>query len=144
MKKKNVISILVAMLVGGIIFCVVKTNHPYGHMERLVKQNASALEQIAVAHFEAECVEEKVAVKEVKSVSRFEGEHVIVQFDVSAFGKQYCGFYYSPDDVPAAFQNVDVLLSASGTHTWTWYAEGDNHGKTIKIMDQWYYFEASL
>ena len=59
-------------------------------------------------------------------------------------GRQYYGCYYSPDDVPRGFQNVEVTLVPDGENRWTWRAEGDNHGMTKKISDKWYYFEAWL
>ena len=59
-------------------------------------------------------------------------------------GRQYYGCYYSPDDVPRGFQNVEVTLVPDGENCWTWHAEGDNRGMTKKIQDRWYYFEAWL
>ena len=59
-------------------------------------------------------------------------------------GRQYYGCYYSPDDVPRGFQNVEVTLVPDGENRWTWRAVGDNHGMTKKISDKWYYFEAWL
>lgn len=59
-------------------------------------------------------------------------------------GRQYYGCYYSPDDVPCGFQNVEVTLVPDGENRWTWHAEGDNRGMTKKISDKWYYFEAWL
>ena len=59
-------------------------------------------------------------------------------------GRQYYGCYYSPDDVPRGFQNVEVTLVPDGENRWTWRAEGDNRGMTKKIQDRWYYFEAWL
>ena len=52
--------------------------------------------------------------------------------------------YYSPDDVPLSFQNCNIALIGDGKGGWTWSAEGDNHGRTKKIFDKWYYFEASF
>ena len=52
------------------------------------------------------------------------------------------GIASAPDDVPLAFQNTQAELTQCGHDSWKWSAEGDNHGKTMKIMDHWYYFEA--
>ena len=83
-----------------------------------------------------------------QSVNTWRGEHTMIEFLISGFGSgsasSYYGCYYSPDDVPLAFQNMDVNLTQCGHDSWKWSGEGDNHGKTIKIMDHWYYFEASL
>lgn len=79
-------------------------------------------------------------------ISVWSGEHP--QYEVvlgHGFGDaQYWGVYYSPDDVPLPFQNADVALSACGEDGWIWQADGDNHGRTKKIADRWYFFEASF
>lgn len=73
-------------------------------------------------------------------------DHSIVEFKLFAFGlvpsTSYYGCYYSPDDVPAPFQYVNLPLSQKNDGTWEWADEGDNHGTTVKIKDCWYYFEA--
>ena len=83
-----------------------------------------------------------------ESVNTWPGEHTMVEFLISGFGlgsaSSYYGCYYSPDDVPLAFQNTDAELTQCGHDSWKWSGEGDNHGKTIKIIDRWYYFEASF
>ena len=78
------------------------------------------------------------------AVNTWEGEHSMVEFVITSRGDTYYGCYYSPDDVPLAFQNVDAKLTQDGHDYWEWEAEGDNHGSTSKIMDHWYYFEASF
>ena len=82
-----------------------------------------------------------------KSVNTWESEHSMTEFLISAsgFGAEttYYGCYYSYDDVPLAFQNLDTVLVQDGD-SWTWVGEGDNCGITTKIMDKWYYFEASF
>lgn len=84
----------------------------------------------------------------VKSHNTWEGEHDMTEFLLfySGFGSETTcyGCYYSWDDVPLAFQNQDVELIQNGHAYWTWQGEGDNCGATQKIMDHWYYFEASF
>ena len=77
-------------------------------------------------------------------VNTWEGEHSMVEFVITSRGDTYYGCYYSPDDVPLAFQNTEAGLTQCGHGSWKCYGEGDNSGKTIKIMDHWYYFEASF
>lgn len=81
-------------------------------------------------------------------VNTWEGEHSMTEFLISGsgFGSEttYYGCYYSPDDIPLAFQNAEAKLTQCGHDSWKWSGEGDNHGKTQKIMDHWYYFEASF
>lgn len=79
-----------------------------------------------------------------KYVNTWEGEHSMVEFLITSRGDTYYGCYHSPDDVPLAFQNTEVELTQCGHDSWKWSAEGDNAGKTMKIMEHWYYFEASF
>jgi len=80
----------------------------------------------------------------VKSFNSWEGEHNMTEFILFAFGDTYYGCYYSFDDIPLAFQNAEVELTQNEDTSWTWTAEGDNHGETSKIKDNWYYFSASF
>ena len=69
----------------------------------------------------------------------------MVEYILISNGNTYRGFYYSPDDVPLAFQNTETILyQEDGSNRWTWSSEGDNHGETYKIDDGWYYFSASF
>ena len=83
---------------------------------------------------------------EGKTVNIWNHEHPMYEM-ILGYGigdRQYWGVYYSPDHVPLPFQNADVALSTGGEGTWLWQAEGDNHGMTKKITDEWYYFEAAF
>ena len=80
----------------------------------------------------------------VKSFNSWEGEHNMTEFILFTFGDTYYGCYYSFDDVPLAFQNTEVELIQNDDTSWIWNAEGDNHGETSKIKDNWYYFSASF
>lgn len=75
-------------------------------------------------------------------------ESGMVQFTTSGLGlvpsSSYMGFYYSPDDVPLAFQSTDQELVPDSTG-WSWSdASGDNHGRTERISPRWFWFEASF
>ncbi len=78
------------------------------------------------------------------SVNTWEGEHTMTEFVIAARGDTYYGVYYSPDDVPVAFQNVPAELTQDGHEYWVWKGEGDNHGSTSRIRKGWFYFEASF
>jgi len=83
--------------------------------------------------------------KKVKAINVYTNEKTtIVEFAMNSFTKQYSGFYYSTNNVPAAFQNADIALNQIEDNIWEWKATGDNKGKTIKIADNWYYYEASF
>lgn len=79
-----------------------------------------------------------------KAVNSWNSNHPMTEYILSALGDTYYGCYYSPDDVPLAFQNTDVSLTERSAGQWTWNAGGDNHGITIRLLDRWYYFEASF
>ena len=76
----------------------------------------------------------------ISAVNHWPGEHPMVEY-ILFTDSGYCGFYYSPDDVPLAFQNVPVPLEETSTG-WQWQAEGDDHGFTCRLSPHWYYFEA--
>jgi len=78
-----------------------------------------------------------------KSVNSWPGDHPMTEFILFALGDTYYGCYYSPDDEPMAFQNVPVVLTQNGHEYWVWQAEGDNHGATQRIRENWFYFKAS-
>ena len=81
-----------------------------------------------------------------QTINIWHKEHPMYEFILGhGFGdRQYWGVYYSLDDVPLAFQNTPTPLLPQGQDTWTWHAAGDNHGKTKKIADGWYYFQAAF
>ena len=85
---------------------------------------------------------------DIESMYVFSGTHDMVEFMVDEDGlipsAQYYGFYYSPDDVPLAFQNINVPLTEYKENEWEWTEKGDNRGVTKKITECWYYFEAWL
>ena len=77
-------------------------------------------------------------------VNSWEGAHPMTEFVIMTYGDTYYGCYYSPDDVPLAFQNTEVELTQDGHDYWEWEDEGDNNGSTSKIKDNWYFFKASF
>lgn len=79
-----------------------------------------------------------------EAVNSWDGTYRMTEFIIMSWGSTYYGCYYSPDDVPLAFQNTDVELTQDGHEYWEWQTEGDNHGSISKIMDHWYYFEAEF
>lgn len=71
----------------------------------------------------------------------------IVQYTVNAYGLPsagtYYGFYYSPDDESAAYQNIDCRLMEDGDNRWSWSKDGAS-GVTYKICDKFYYYKVVL
>lgn len=77
---------------------------------------------------------------DIPAVNHWPGPHPMVEYLLFT-GSGYYGFYYSPDDVPLAFQNNPVPLRET-SNGWQWQGEGDNHGFTRRLSPRWYYFEA--
>mgnify|MGYP004675793323 FL=1 len=82
-----------------------------------------------------------------KSQASESDEAGIVQYMVKAYGLPsagtYYGFYYSPDDEPAAYQNIDCRLMEDGDDRWSWSKDGAS-GVTYKICDKFYYYKVVL
>ena len=82
-----------------------------------------------------------------KSQASESDETGIVQYTVNAYGLPsagaYYGFYYSPDDEPTAYQNIDCRLMEDGDNRWSWNKDGAS-GVTYKICDKFYYYKAVL
>ena len=82
-----------------------------------------------------------------KSQASESDETGIVQYTVNAYGLPsagtYYGFYYSPDDEPAAYQNIDCRLMEDGDNRWSWSKDGAS-GVTCKICDKFYYYKVVL
>ena len=77
-------------------------------------------------------------------------EDQMVEFHTGGFGlapsSTYKGFYYSADNVHKVFSVADKSLSTmdvAGDHA-TWTDGTDNHGTSIRITDNWFWYEASF
>lgn len=142
MKKKILAAIVLIVLATALL--VYFTRDPQKKIENLVLENTVQLEELVQGQLAgAETPEEYLGVQ-VEGV--FQGENPIVQFRYSASGlgssTTYYGFYYSPADEPAAFQNVDLPLSETEQDHWEWTDGTDNGGVTQKITRNWFYYEA--
>lgn len=59
------------------------------------------------------------------------------------FNSTYIGFYYSPDNTHKVFQGADIPLNVNEDLA-DWYGEGDNWGKSLRLIDKWFWFEANF
>ncbi len=113
-------------------------------IDKFVLNNQEELEQVAHAYLQGDFDQKEY--KKVKIDGLFEGEHQIVQFFHSGVGiapsSKYYGFYYSEDNVPVSFQNGREPVKEVAENEWTWKGSGDNGGRTKKIVERWYYYEA--
>lgn len=140
-KKKKTIKNIVATFVGIMLVSAIS-------IYSIPKLRVSLF-----VHFYHDLIEESLAVGHgvpaddavflgYDAVNSWDSTHSMTEFVIMSRGNTYYGCYYSPDDVPLAFQNTDTKLTQDGHDYWEWEAEGDNHGATAKITDRWYYFEA--
>ena len=77
-------------------------------------------------------------------------EDQMVEFHTGGFGlapsSTYKGFYYSADNVHKMFSVADKSLTTmdiEGNHA-TWTDGTDNHGTSMRISDNWFWYEASF
>ncbi len=143
MKLKSLfICILVLFIVSG---CNFNKYNDYKTISKYVNENYNDLYKIAKEYINGNKIEYK---KEIKRISVYKEDNTIVEFLTRGYGmapsSKYIGFYYSENDTPVAFQNEKFDLNKIGKNKWEWKEDGDNHGITIKIRDNWYYYEASF
>ena len=140
MKKKWLIAGLAAVIM---IAAITYMNAPERRVLRYYNANKEDLNQRVEDYMNGENLSWSGGA--LKMVNAWPGEHEMVEYILISNGNTYRGFYYSPDDVPLAFQNTETILyQEDGSNRWTWSSEGDNHGETYKIDDGWYYFSASF
>ena len=149
-KKKAVLAALFLVLFIAVLGVIRYYSAPARRVPRYVKQHEKELASFVDRYLEsAEKPErfEKNAVSDFAVTASEEGAshyHVIV-FTMGAVGlvpsEHRWGFYYSPDDVPAAVFSDQKNLNETEDGFWEWIEYGDNHGITGKIMDSWYYWE---
>ena len=74
-------------------------------------------------------------------------EDGLVEFHTGGAGlvanSTYEGFYYSQDNSHKVFQSADISLNVN-KNLADWYGEGDNWGKSTRLMEKWFWFEANF
>ena len=141
-KKKRIVTIILWLAALAVLFI---WSSPEQKVDRFVAKNAEVLEESLGTDLSGG-YPGGLGIQYYNCWGEDSG-HPIGEFSFGSsllHGRQYYGWYYSPDDEPRGFQSVEVTLVPDGENRWTWRAEGDNHGMTKKISDKWYYFEAWL
>ena len=159
MKSSNLKTILVSftlVLLIAVMYFVGLINVPnyingdeldnYNEIREYVNENILDLEQIVLDKINNN---EGKKIKEIKSINVYENDdNVIVQFETGGKGlvssSTYYGFYYSKTNIPVSFDNSNFKLEQINDDKWKWQDVGDNHGITIKIRENWFYFDASF
>lgn len=135
---KKFLAAIVMVLLAAAVICLCST--PQRRITRFVENNQEALEALAESCLRGAPAAASFQKAQVEQV--FPGKQDIVQFSYGHSGFRYYGFYYAPQDQPAAYQNADCPLTPAGKHTWEWSDGTDNGGRTVKIMEKWYFYEA--
>ncbi len=142
---KKLIKILITGILILLAICVVKIIlNPEQRIKNFINQNKTDLTTIAESYLNSD-----TAIKTYKGITIeqvFRGENDIVQFYYGGVGivpaSKYYGFYYSPNDLPAVYQNANYNLSFVSNNEWKWTDGTDNGGITKKLMKNWFYYEA--
>lgn len=116
-----------------------------GYAEELLDkvQDASAKDENIYTTDDGLYLVDKYGFWEVSCYSRDN----MVEFSVGGKGlvsnSTYWGFYYSPDNTHKVYQGADIPLNVN-ENLADWYGEGDNWGKSIRLIEKWFWFEASF
>ena len=141
--KKRIPTLLAAVLCAAVLIVALCIT-PEQRTLRWFDRNRAELTQDAAAA----CAGAPLRAAGRVNANFWDGEHPIVEYIVVSRGivsaSSYCGVFYSPDGVPASFQNSGETLTPVSDTEWTWQGEGDNHGTVRALGDGWFYFEASL
>lgn len=142
-KKRVVISVLIVLVIIA-VSCIL--NVPANKIKIVLNIWGDEFKENSIQALENESAKERM--HGVIQDGVFEdSENEIVQYTVKAFGLPsagaYYGFYYSPNDVPAAFQNVHCTLKEEGEDHWSWSNDGAS-GITYKISENFYYYKAKF
>lgn len=143
MKKRKVLIIsIVSMIV--ILKIMNYFNNPYRKISKYVNSNYENLQTVCETYLKKGIPDKVYDDIEIDGI--LGEENKIVQFYSCGFGiapsSKYYGFYYSPDDIPVTYWNAPYALEEIQEGEWKWEGEGDNGGKTKKIRERWYYYEA--
>jgi len=132
------------VLTAGVLLAAVLLSgyfSPRKRIERYVDAHLETLEQDMYNYFEkGQYLRYDGG---IRSVNHWYSTHHMVEYILFTSGGRYYGFYYSPDDVPLAFQNTPCALQRED-EVWRWYGDGDNRGTTGRIRAQWFWFKASF
>ena len=140
MKKSRILLIVAAAIFLGLLF-----------QEKLIQTYVCVfhenLEAYAVKLLDtSDAKRTRYGLWDVKSYPKDQ----MVEFMTGGFGlapsSTYKGFYYSEDNIHKVFSVADksiALMETDGDRA-TWTDGTDNHGKSIRITENWFWFEVSF
>ena len=145
MNRNKWCRITIAVALAVILsFGIYTLNRPEARIRRTVVKHQEELREIAEEALRGS-VKDYPGVRN-EGVFESENEYKIVQFYLTGFGlvpsAVYYGFYFSPEDRPVCYQNMDFPLEQTVEGSWEWTDGTDNGGITKRITENWYYYEA--
>lgn len=129
---------ITVLLLASLVWLSVDRASPDRRVHRYAEAHREALQTAAGLYFEQG--QPLSCGGDILAVNDWPGRHPMVEYLLFTTISGYYGFYYSPDDVPLAFQNADCPLTETDTG-WQWQGGGDDHGSTWQIAPCWYCFE---
>ena len=147
MKKRLILVLLCLVVAMATVVCVLLCRQPEQAISEYVLQHEVELENAAVTYIHVERISNPPGQIQLDGFFNGQRQHPIVQFSYRGLlvpHAPYYGFYYSPDDEPAAFQNADVPLEETDAGEWSWTDGTDNRGTTKRITEKWFYYETWL
>ena len=133
--KKRILPVLLLTLLIGVMLC---RSTPERRIENFIARHGDTL---------AAAVETDGGIPAdigIRLWNPWAGAHEMTEFILWTRGNTYYGCYYSPDDVPLAFQNMEIPLEPQSDGSWIWRGAGDNRGCTWRGRENWYGFSASF
>ena len=136
---KPILAVVLILALSIIVFCQTMVEQSYVMLfhRQLEIYAEELLQQAEVAAYDDYGPWDVTCLPEEKLVEFHTGS--------SGFGSEtaYCGFYYSPDNqhkVCMQANDASLKVSESGNLA-DWYGEGDNWGKSTRLMEKWFWFK---
>ena len=139
-KKRLKIILSIIFIIFIIIFVNTYNYSNYKTISKHVNKDYKELENIANDYMNGKEIELPDYVEEI----RLYKDNNTVEFSINGRGiATYYGFYYSKNNKEVSYQNEFDLIQI-GEGKWMWSTKKGDEGKTFKIRDNFYYYEASL
>ena len=147
MKRENAWKCLLPILCAALVFALLALQgSAQGRLQRTQRcfaRNEEALQCIA-QQFDAG-TRSGFAAESLRGIRSVRAQRESLVFVTQQTGIApagvVAGFYYSPEDVPLPYEKGHALREENDI--WRWQGRGDNRGWTGRIIENWFYFEAS-
>ena len=132
--------IVLAGIVSFLLAVLLWQLTPEQRVARYISAHREDLEARADAYFAGEASFSYPG--DLFAANTWPGEHSMAEYILFSHGATWYGCYYSPDDVPLAFQNAAVPLTQTADG-WAWGGKSNYLGETSRLAPNWYFFQVS-